>query len=255
MKSILTKKRPEKKLRVCLKRHAGRASSGRISVRHRGGGAKKLYRLIDFGQQKIDIPAKVIALEYDPYRTAFLMLLEYSDGEKRYQIAPQNIKVGDEIICKEQVDLKPGHRMKLRNIPVGTMVYNIEVIPGRGGKMARGAGTAAKVLAQEGKFTHLEMPSKEIRKVFQECFASIGEISHPEHRFEEIGKAGRSRLKGWRPTVRGSAMNPPDHPHGGGEGKTPIGLRFPKTPWGKHARGVRTRKRKQTDKYIIQRRQ
>jgi len=254
MKSILTQKKPEKKLLVYLKRRAGRSNSGRITVRHRGGGAKKLYRLVDFGQARIGQSAKVISLEYDPFRTAFLMLLEYQDGQRCYQIAPQQIKVGGEVICQEQADLKPGNRMKLKNIPVGTMVYNIEVMPGQGGKMVRGAGNSAKVLAQEGKFTHLEMPSKEIRKVFQECFASVGEISHPEHRFEEIGKAGRSRLKGWRPTVRGSAMNPPDHPHGGGEGKTPIGLKFSKTPWGKHARGARTRKRHQTNKYIIKRR-
>ncbi len=251
---LLTKKKPEKRLLKFFKKRAGRARSGRITVRHRGGGAKRLYRIIDFGQEKIDLLAKVIAFEYDPYRTAFIMLLEYSDGERRYQIAPQNLKIGDEIICSEKAEIKPGYRMKLKNIPVGTMVYNIEIIPGKGGKLVRGAGTGAKILAYEGKLTHLEMPSKEIRKIPGDCFASIGQVSHPEKRFEVIKNAGRKRLKGWRPTVRGTAMNPRDHPHGGGEGRTPIGLKYPKTPWGKHALGVRTRRRRQTDKYIIQRR-
>ena len=253
-KTILSKKQPEKRLIVNLRQRAGRATSGRITVRHRGGGVKKLYRLVDFGQSKIDMSAKVVAFEYDPYRTAHIMLLEYSDGQIGYQLAPQNLKIGDEIICSENADIKPGNRIKIKNIPVGTMVFNIEIMPGRGGKMVRGAGNSAKVLAQEGKFTHLEMPSKEIRKVFNDCYATVGEISHSEHRFEDVGKAGRSRLKGWRPTVRGSAMIAAAHPHGGGEGKTPIGLKYPKTPWGKHARGVRTRRRKQTDKYIIKRR-
>jgi len=254
-KSILTKKEPEKRLLLFLKKKGGRASSGRITVWHRGGGVKRLYRMVDFAQKKIGIPAKVVALEYDPYRTAFLMLLEYDDGEKLYQIAPHDIKIGDKIICQEKTEIKLGNRTKLKNILVGTMVYNIEMEPGRGGKMVRGGGTGATVLAQEGKFTHLEMPSGEIRKISQECFASIGQISHPEKRFEIVGKAGRRRLKGWRPTVRGAAMIPPDHPHGGGEGKTPIGLKFPKTPWGKPARGVKTRRKKKwTNKYIIQRR-
>ena len=254
MKSILTKKEPEKKLLLSLKKKGGRCNSGRITVWHRGGGVKRLLRIIDFGQGKLGIPAKVIALEYDPYRTAFLMLLEYSDGEKCYQIAPQNLKIGDEIISKDQAEIQPGNRMKLKSVPVGTMVYNIEIEPGRGGKMVRGAGTGSKVLAQEANFTHLEMPSGEIRKVSHECFASIGQVSHPEKRFEIIGKAGTRRLKGWKPTVRGTAMTPPSHPHGGGEGRSPIGLKYPKTPWGKHALGVRTRGKKWTDKYIIQRR-
>lgn len=253
-KSILTKKEPEKRLLLSFKKRAGRARSGRITVWHRGGGTKRLYRIVDFGQKKLGMPAKVIALEYDPYRSAFLMLLEYSDGEKSYQIAPQEIKIGEQIICLEKSEIKIGNRMKLKNIPVGTLVYNVEIQPGKGGKLMRGAGTAAKVLAQEGNFSHLEMPSKEIRKVSRECFASIGQVSHPEKRFEKIRKAGRKRLKGWRPTVRGTAMIPADHPHGGGEGKAPIGLPYPKTPWGKPALGVKTRKRKQTDKYIIKRR-
>lgn len=240
---------------MVLKNRAGRARSGRITVRHRGGGVKRLYRIVDFGQEKLGMPAKVIALEYDPYRTAFLSLLEYQDGEKRYSLAPKDLKVGDEIICAEKVEIKIGNRIKLKNIPVGTQVFNIELEPSKGGKLAKGAGTAAKVLAQEAGMVNLTLPSGEIRKVSQECFATIGQVSRPEKRFQIIGKAGRVRLKGFRPTVRGTAMNPCDHPHGGGEGKTPVGLKGPKTPWGKPARGVRTRrKRKWTEKFIIKRR-
>jgi len=255
MKNILTKKEPERRLLLVLKNRAGRARSGRITVRHRGGGVKRLYRIVDFGQEKLGMPAKVIALEYDPYRTAFLSLLEYQDGEKRYSLAPKDLKVGDEIICAEKVEIKIGNRIKLKNIPVGTQVFNIELEPGKGGRLAKGAGTAAKVLAQEAGMVHLTLPSGEIRKVSQECFATIGQVSHPEKRFQIIGKAGRTRLKGFRPTVRGAAMNPCDHPHGGGEGKTPIGLKYPKTPWGKPARGVKTRRKKKwTEKFIIKRR-
>ena len=254
-KSLLTKKEPERRLLLALKRRAGRARFGRITVRHRGGGVKRLYRIVDFGQEKLGIPTKVIALEYDPYRTAFLSLLEYQDGEKRYSLAPKDLKVGDEIICAEKVEIKIGNRIKLKNIPVGTQVFNIELEPGKGGRLAKGAGTAAKVLAQEAGMVHLTLPSGEIRKVSQECFATIGQVSHPEKRFQIIGKAGRTRLKGFRPTVRGAAMNPCDHPHGGGEGKTPIGLKYPKTPWGKPARGVKTRRKKKwTEKFIIKRR-
>jgi len=252
--SILSKKRPEKRLVISLKKTGGRGNSGRITVRHRGGGAKKLYRIIDFGEEKLNLPAKVISLEYDPYCTAFIMLLQYQDGEKRYQILPQGLKVGDEIIAADKAEVRLGNRIKLKNIPVGTMVYNIELEPGRGGKMVRGAGTAAKVLAQEGGFTHLILPSTEVRKVKGECFASVGVISRPEHKYVKLGKAGKSRYRGKRPTVRGTAMNPCDHPHGGGEGKTLIGMPGPKTPWGKPARGVKTRRKKLTDKFIIQRR-
>jgi len=251
---LLTKKKPEKRLLLPLKKRAGRGVTGRITVRHRGRGVKRLYRIVDFGQEKLGIPAKVIALEYDPNRSAFICLLEYQDGEKRYRLAPKDLKVGDEIICQEITEIKIGNRMKLKNIPVGTQVYNIELEPGKGGKLIRSAGTSAKVLAQEGAFTHLEMPSKEIRKISAECFASIGQVSHPGKRFEKIRKAGRRRLKGFRPTVRGTAMGPADHPHGGGEGRAPIGLKHPKTPWGKPARGVKTRKRKWTDRYIIKKR-
>lgn len=252
--SILTKKKPEKKLLLPVRKKAGRGNTGRITVRHKGGGVKRHYRIIDFGQEKLNIPAKVIALEYDPNRTGFIALLEYEDKDRRYILAPQKLKVGDQIIISEKAELKPGNRIKLKNIPVGTEIHNIELEPGRGGKLARGAGTAAQVLALEGGYVHFKMPSGEVRKVPEECFASIGAISHPEWRFTKIGKAGRSRLRGIRPTVRGSAMIPPDHPHGGGEGRAPIGLKHPKTPWGKPALGVKTRRKKWTDKYIIQRR-
>lgn len=252
--SILTKKEPEKRLLLSLSQRAGRAHSGRITVRHRGGGVKKLYRIIDFGQTKLNINGQVIALEYDPYRTAFLALIQYENGEKQYILAAHNLRVGDSIICAEKTELQPGNRMKLKNIPVGTMVYNIEIEPGRGGRMVRTAGTSAKVLAQEGKYTQLAMPSSEIRKILQECFASIGAVSRPEYKYMNIGKAGRSRHRGRRPAVRGTAMVPKAHPHGGGEGRSPIGMKYPKTPWGKPAFGVKTRTRLRTDKYIIQRR-
>lgn len=252
--SLITKKEPEKNLLLSLNRHAGRGTSGRITVRHKGGGAKRLYRIIDFGEEKINIPGKVIALEYDPNRTSIICLVEYEGSDKRYVLCPKDLKVGDSIICAEKAEIKTGNRLKLKNIPVGTQVYNIELEPDRGGKLIRGAGTTAAVLAQEGKYTHLAMPSGEVRKINNECFASIGQVSFPEHKFIEIGKAGRSRHMGIRPTVRGVAMNPPDHPHGGGEGRSPIGMPYPKTPWGKHALGVKTRKNKWTNKLIIQRR-
>lgn len=250
---LLTKKEPEKKLLLSFKKRAGRARSGRITVRHRGGGVKRLYRIIDFGQEKLGILGKVISLEYDPNRTAYIALIEYQDKDKRYILAAKDLNIGDEIICQEVAESKIGNRMKLKNIPIGTQVYNIELEPSKGGKIIRSAGTSAKILAQEPPYTHLEMPSKEIRKISQECFASIGQVSHPEHKFEIIGKAGRRRLKGWRPTVRGTAMIPPAHAHGGGEGKTPIGLKHPKTPWGKPALGIKTRKKKWTNKLIIKR--
>ena len=251
---ILSKKKPEKKLLLALKKRAGRAVSGRITVRHQGGGAKRLYRIIDFSQEKLNIPAKVIALEYDPYRTGFIALLEYEDGEKRYILAPQDLKVGDKLIISEKAEIRPGNRMKLKNIPVGSQVYNIEIEPGQGGKLVRGAGTAAKILVQEEKFVHLEMPSSEIRRISGECFASIGAVSRPEYKFINFLKAGRVRHKRRRPTVRGTAMTPADHPHGGGEGRSPVGLKYPKTPWGKPALGVKTRKKKWKDKFIIKRR-
>ncbi len=253
MKSLLTKKKPEKKLLITLKRRAGRNNTGKITVRHKGGGAKKRYRLIDFKGNALNYPAKVIAIEYDPYRTAFIMLLEDQNNKKSYQIAPDNIKIGDEIFLSEETELKIGNRMKLKNIPTGTNIYNIELQPNMGGKIVRSAGSTAKVLGQDGKYTLLQMPSKETRKILQECFASIGTVSYPEWRYKKLRKAGQSRLRGIRPTVRGSAMNPVDHPHGGGEGRAPIGLKYPKTPWGKHALGKKTRRKKWTDKYIIKR--
>ncbi len=251
---LLTKKEPEKGLLLSIKRRAGRNNTGRITVRHKGSGAKRLYRIVDFGQGKIDAPAKVIAIEYDPYRTAFIMLLEYKDGQKRYQIAPAGLKTGDEVICKEQAEVKTGNRMKIKNIPVGTLVYSVELEPGRGGKIVRSAGSSARVLAHEGKYANIQMPSGEVRKVLTEGYASIGSVCFPEWKYINIGKAGSNRRRGVRPAVRGSAMNPVDHPHGGGEGRTSIGLKYPKTPWGKHASGVKTRGKKWTDKYILQRR-
>lgn len=250
----LTKKKPEKKLLMAISKKAGRSSSGRITVRHRGGGVKRLYRIIDWGQEMINKPAKVIALEYDPNRTAFIALLEYPDRTKRYRLAPYGLKIGDEVIIAEKAEIKIGNRVKLKNIPIGTLVFNIEISPGKGGQIVRAAGTSAKVLGQEGKYTHLQLPSKEVRKILSECYATIGQVSHPEHRYEKMKKAGQKRLKGRRPAVRGSAMTPKSHPHGGGEGKAPIGLKHPKTPWGKPALGVKTRKRTWTDKFIIKRR-
>ncbi len=252
--SVLTKKEPERKLLSFFDKSGGRSREGRITVRHKGGGAKKLYRKIDFNQEKLGMPAKVISLEYDPNRSAFIILLEYGDGERRYRLLPQGVKVGDELICAEKAEIRSGNRMRLKNIPVGTMVYNIELESERGGKLVRGAGNGAKVLAQEGIYTHLVLPSTEIRKVRGECFASVGMVSRAEHKYVKLGKAGKSRFRGIRPTVRGSAMNPCDHPHGGGEGRTSIGMKYPKTPWGKHALGVKTRRKKWTEKLIIKRR-
>ena len=254
MKEILTKKKPEKKLLKFLKNKAGRGSSGRITVRHKGGGAKRLYRMVDFKQEKFDVPAKVVSIEYDPYRTAFIMLLLYTDGEKRYSIAPHNIKIGDEVICSEEAELKIGNRLKIKNVSVGTSVYNIELDPKRGAKIVRSAGSLAKVSGTEGKYSIVQMPSGEIRKILKECYVSVGEVSYPEWRYFDIKKAGNSRRRRIRPTVRGSAMNPVDHPHGGGEGRTSIGMKYPKTPTGKHALGVKTRGKKKSDKYILQRR-
>jgi len=252
--SVLTKKKPEKRLLLPLRKTGGRNFSGKITVRHKGGGAKRLYRIMEFGQKKLGEKAKVLALEYDPNRTAFIALIQYADGEKKYILAPQGLKTGDEILFDEKVPLKNGNRMRLKNIPVGMNVYNIELEPGKGGKLVRGAGTAAQIIAQEDKYTLLKFPSTELRKVPSECFASIGVVSNPEHRFMKLGKAGRSRLLGRRPAVRGLVMNPCDHPHGGGEGRTGIGLKHPKTPWGKPALGVKTRNKKKSNKLIVKRR-
>jgi len=254
--SQLSKKKPEKGLLEYVKRNAGRSSSsGRITTRHKGGGVKKLYRIIEFSQTKMDLPAKVVALEYDPNRTAFIALIEYKGGQKQYIIAPQDLKIGQEIVFSESAPLVSGNRIKLKNALVGTNVYNIELNPGQGGKIVRSAGSSAQVLAHDGNFVNLKMPSTEIRRFSGECYATIGTVSNPENRFYRVGKAGKSRLKGRRPTVRGTVMNPVDHPHGGGEGRQPVGLKYPKTPWGRPAFGVKTRKAKKwSNKLIIQRR-
>lgn len=255
-RKFLTTDKPQKSLLVSSKENAGRNRQGRITVRHQGGGHKKLYRVIDFKREKFDIPAKVETIEYDPNRSVFIALICYADGEKRYILAPQDLKVGDEIITSEKAPLKPGNRTALKNIPVGTFVHDIELIPNQGGKIVRSAGAAAQVAALEGDYVHLTLPSTEVRMVRANCMATIGSLSNPEHIFTNLGKAGRMRWLGVRPRVRGTAMNPCDHPHGGGEGRAPIGLRRgPKTPWGKQAFGVKTRKNKKySDKFIIQRR-
>jgi len=256
-KRILTAKEPEKSLLAPLPKRGGRsASSGRITTRHQGGGHKKLYRIIDFKRDKLNIPAKVVAIEYDPNRTCFIALLNYVDGQKRYIIAPHGLKVGDEILTSENAAPKIGNRLKLKNILVGIQVHDVELSPRAGGKIIRSAGSYAQVLANDGGYTQLKMPSGEVRMVVSECWATIGQVSNPEHNTQNLGKAGRMRWLGVRPRVRGTAMNPPDHPHGGGEGRTPIGLRRgPKTPWGKQALGVKTRKKKKwSDKFIIKRR-
>lgn len=252
----IAKKKPEKKLTIGKKRISGR-SKGKITVRHRGGGAKRKYRQIDFKQDKFDIPAEVLSIEYDPNRSSYIALIRYQDGEKKYIIAPQDLKVGDKIISsrKEKIEIKSGNRFLLKYIPLGMNVYNVELEQGRGAKMARSAGNYVNLLAIEEGYAHLKLPSGEIRKVKDSCMASIGQVSKPEHKFIRLGKAGRKRWKGRRPEVRGKAMNPCSHPHGGGEGRSPIGLKHPKTKWGKPALGVKTRKKKKwTNKLIIKRR-
>ncbi len=253
--SVLTASKPEKSLTVRLKTHSGRNNRGVITVRHQGGGNKKLYRLVDFRQEKRDVPAKVETVEYDPYRTAFICKILYKDGERRYVLAPKEIKVGDEIVVSASAVLKPGNRLVLKNIPVGYFVHNVEMRAGGGGKLARSAGSYAEILAHEGGYTDLRLSSKEIRKVSSEGMASIGQVSNPDYNLVNIGKAGKSRHLGIRPTVRGSAMNPVDHPYGGGEGAQPRGTRRPKTMWGKVTGGHKTRhKKKWSTKFILQRR-
>lgn len=251
----ITKKEPEKSLVQILKSKAGRNNDGRITVRHRGGGHKRKYRIIDFKRDKVDIPAKVAAIEYDPNRTANIALLHYADGEKRYIIAPHGLQVGDTVISSENADIKVGNALPLRNIPVGTFVHNIELKPGKGGQLVRAAGNAAQLMAKEGDYAQLRLPSGEVRMIRLECKATVGQVGNVEHEIVSIGKAGRKRHMGIRPTVRGSAMNPVDHPHGGGEGKSPIGRPSPMTPWGKPTLGYKTRdKKKASNKYIIKRR-
>lgn len=252
---MLSKNGPYKPLILPLKRSVGRNSQGRITTRHKGGGVKKLYRDVDFRQEKLNIPARVIAVEYDPFRSAFIDLICYKDGEYRYILAPDTLKIGDEIISSENAPLKIGNRTILVNIPVGYFVHNIELNPGSGGKIIRSAGAGGEIVAQEGRYTQIKMPSGEIRKILSLSYASIGVVSNPEWKLLNRGKAGRTRLMGIRPTVRGSAMNPRDHPYGGGEGRALRGTKRPKTKWGKIVGGVKTRrKKKSTNKFIIKRR-
>jgi large subunit ribosomal protein L2 len=250
----ITKSEPERKLIVSLGSHAGRNSYGRVTVRHRGGGVRRYVRMVDFKREKHGIPAKVSAIEYDPGRTARLALLFYADGEKRYIIAPLGVKVGDTLLSGPNIEIRTGNCLPLANIPVGTMVHNIEVKEGKGGQLVRSAGTAAQLLAKEGEFAQVRMPSGEVRLIRQTCYAVIGQVGNLDHSNIKLGKAGRKRHMGIRPTVRGSAMSPRDHPHGGGEGRQPIGKPGPRSPWGKPTLGYKTRKNKQTDKYIVRRR-
>lgn len=250
----ITKSKPEKSLLLPKKRKAGRNFSGRVTVRHRGGGAKKQLRIIDFKRDKIDIPGKVAAIEYDPNRSARIALVNYVDGEKRYIIAPLGLAVGDIIMAGETAEIKPGNALPMRLIPTGTLIHNIELQRGRGGQLVRSAGGGAQLMVKEGEYTLVRLPSGEVRRFRAECYATIGQVGNADHQNITLGKAGRTRWLGWRPTVRGSAMTPRDHPHGGGEGRSPIGLPGPKTPWGKPALGYKTRKRKPSDKMIISRR-
>ncbi|HNZ00646.1 MAG TPA: 50S ribosomal protein L2 [Anaerolineaceae bacterium] len=250
----ITKSRPERSLVVPRRATGGRNVHGRVTVRHQGGGHRRFVRLVDFKRDKLNIPAKVAAIEYDPNRTARLALLVYADGEKRYMVAPVGLKVGDTVISGPQVDVRPGNSMPISNIPVGTMVHNVELKEGKGGQIARSAGTAAQLLAKEGDYAQLRMPSGEVRLVRQVCYATIGQVGNLDHGNIKLGKAGRKRHMGIRPTVRGTAMSPRDHPHGGGEGRQPAGMPGPKSPWGKPTRGYKTRRNKTTDQYIVRRR-
>ena len=250
----ITKSKPERSLTEPIRRTGGRNNKGRITVRHRGGGHKRRYRIIDFKRNKFDSRAEVIAIEYDPNRSARIALVEYEDGERRYIIAPLGVTVGAKIASGDLAELRPGHAMQLKNIPVGTVIHNIELRPGKGGQMVRSAGTSAQLVAKEGNYVTVRLPSGEMRKILETCMATIGQVGNAEHGNVKIGKAGRARWLGWRPSVRGSAMDPSSHPHGGGEGRTGIGMPAPKTPWGKPALGVRTRRNKRTDDFIVRRR-
>ena len=253
--SGLSKVAPEKSLLEPLKKHSGRNSYGRITVRHRGGGNRRKYRIIDFKRQKFDVEGIVKTIEYDPNRSAFIALVEYEDGDKAYIIAPQGLKVGYKVVAGETADIKPGNALPLKNIPTGTFVHNVELYPGRGAQLARAAGNMAQLMAKENGYALLRLPSGELRNVPETCMATIGQVGNIDHENVKIGKAGRKRNMGWRPTVRGSVMNPNDHPHGGGEGKSPVGRPGPVTPWGKPALGYKTRKsNKASDKLIVRRR-
>ena len=249
------KAKPERGLVETLKKHSGRNSYGHITVRHHGGGNKRKYRIVDFRRDKLDMPATVLRLEYDPNRTAYIALVEYEDGERRYILAPVGLKEGDKVLSSAAADIKPGNTLPIANIPVGTVIHNIELQPGRGGQLVRSAGAAAQLMAKEGDLAQVRMPSGEFRYVRMNCMASIGQVGNLENANVHIGKAGRTRHLGIRPTVRGSVMNPNDHPHGGGEGRAPVGRPGPVTPWGKPAMGLKTRKAKnRTNKFIIKRR-
>ena len=248
----VTTNKPEKSLLEIKKSKAGRNKQGKITVRHQGGGNKQKYRIIDFKRNKDGIPAKVASIEYDPNRTAFIALLNYVDGEKRYILAPIDLKVGDTVISGPEADIKPGNALPIRNIPLGTLIHNIEIVPGRGGQLVRSAGDSAQLMAKEGKNAQVRLPSGEVRKVLTTCRATIGQVGNPDHANVRIGKAGKQRHKGIRPSVRGVVMNPVDHPHGGGEGRSPVGMPAPMSPWGKPTQGVKTRKhRKYSDKLIV----
>lgn len=251
----ITKKVPEKALLTTLKKNAGRNVSGKITVRHRGGGQRQKYRVIDFKRNKIDMPATVIGIEYDPNRSANIALIEYEDGQRSYIIAPVGLKDGNKVISSAKADIKPGNCLPLSNIPVGTLIHNIEMYKGKGAQLVRTAGMSAQLMAKEGKYAQIRMPSGEMRLISIECKATIGQVGNVDHENVSLGKAGRTRHLGIRPTVRGSAMNPNDHPHGGGEGKAPVGHAGPLTPWGKPALGYKTRSKKnRTNKYIVKRR-
>ena len=250
----ITKTKPEKSLLLPLKRKAGRNSQGRITVRHRGSGAKRRLRLLDFKRDKFGVPGRVAAIEYDPNRSAYIALIYYADGEKRYILAPWGLSVGDTIMSGSDAEIKPGNTLPLKLIPTGSQIHNIELERGKGGQLVRSAGTAAQLMVKEGEYALVRLPSGEIRRIHSDYLATIGQVGNIDHQSIKLGKAGRKRWLGWRPTVRGSAMSPRDHPHGGGEGRSPIGLPGPKTPWGKPALGYRTRKPKASDKMIVKRR-
>ncbi len=250
----ITKSKPERSLIVVRKKYAGRNTYGRITVRHQGGGNRQFIRLVDFKRNKHGIPAKVAAIEYDPNRTARLALLFYVDGEKRYIVAPVGLKVGDMIMSGSQAEIRPGNSLPIANIPVGTMIHNIELREGKGGQLVRSAGAAAQLLAKEGDYAQIRLPSGEVRLIRQVCYATIGQVGNLDHSNIKLGKAGRKRHMGIRPTVRGTAMTPRDHPHGGGEGRQPVGMPGPKSPWGKPTLGYKTRRNKKTDQYIVRRR-
>ena len=253
--SEITKKTPEKSLITTKKEKAGRNAQGKITVRHQGGGNRQKYRIIDFKRNKVDMPATVIGIEYDPNRSANIALIQYEDGEKAYILAPVGLTDGATVISGDKADIKPGNCMRIENIPVGTMIHNIELNPGQGGKLVRAAGQEAQLMAKEGKYAHVRLPSGEMRLVMSICKATIGTVGNQEHENVKLGKAGRKRHMGWRPTVRGSVMNPVDHPHGGGEGRAPVGHAGPMTPWGKPALGYKTRKKNnRTDKFMVKRR-